>query len=129
MFWLPRWWQGLRIDEIPDQIDMNVAAIDSFMRFVTALSTLETGHQTGHFNGHRYGVIIERPVNARVTKLFARALGGSDIVSFNLFQVGESQPVLKPCEMASEKVIDFVLQFDPDHQDTANSPCGVAGTK
>ena len=100
-----------------------------FVRFVTALNTLETGHHTCHFNGRRYGVTIERRVDARVTKLFAQELGGSDIVSFNLFQVGDSQPVLKPCEMASEKVIDFVLQFEPDHQYTTNSPCGVVATK
>jgi hypothetical protein len=99
-----------------------------FMRFVTALNALEIGHHTGHFKGRRYGVTIERPVDARVTKLFARALGGSDIVSFNLFQVADSPPVLKPCEMASEKMIDFVLQFEPDHQYTANLPCDVVAT-
>ncbi len=59
---------------------------------------------------------IERPVKARITKLFAEQLGGSDFVSFNLFMVGDGQAVLKPCEMASEKVIDFVLQFEPDQQ-------------
>jgi hypothetical protein len=107
---------------------MNITAIDSFVRFVTMLNTLEAGHYTGHFNGRRYGVTIERPVDARVTKLFAHELGGSDIVSFNLYQVGASQPVLKPCEMASEKVVDFILQFEPDHQYTANLPCDVVAT-
>lgn len=94
---------------------MIVACKDiEFVRFVTALDTLDTGHQTGHFNGRRYGVTIERPVDARVTKLFAEELGGSDYVSFNLFRVGDDQAVLKPCEMAPEKVIDFVLQFKPE---------------
>ncbi len=90
-----------------------------FVRFVTALTALETGHHSGHFDGRRYGVIIERPVKARITKLFAQELGGSDIVSFNLFMVGDARAVLKPCEMASDKVIDFVLGFEPEQLSVA----------
>jgi hypothetical protein len=30
--------------------------------------------------------------------------------------------------MASEKVVDFILQFEPDHQYTANLPCDVVAT-
>ena len=94
-----------------------------FVRFLSALNALETGHHTGYFNGRRYGVTIERPVDARVTKLFAEELGGSDFVSLNLFRVGEDQEILKPCEMASEKVIDFALRFEPDHQCATNEAC------
>ncbi len=90
-----------------------------FVRFVTALTALKTGHHSGHFDGRRYGVTIERPVKARITKLFAQELGGSDIVSFNLFIVGGGQAVLKPCEMASDKVIDFVLGFEPGQHSVA----------
>ena len=99
-----------------------------FVRFVTALNALETGHHTGRFKGRRYAVTIERPVNGRVTKLFAEKLGGSGCVSFNLFKVGDDQEILKPCEMASEKVIEFVLQFEPDHQNPANAMCDVVAT-
>ncbi len=85
------------------------------MRFVAALEDLPTGFQTGSFDGQRYGVRIERPVNGRVTKVFAEAFGGSDVVSFNLFSTGK-QTTLRPCEMSSEKVKRFILGFTPDKQ-------------
>jgi hypothetical protein len=45
------------------------------------------------------------------TKLFARELGGSDIVSFNLYRTPADEVHLRPCEMSSAKVIDFVRGF------------------
>lgn len=85
-----------------------------FVRFIAALNRLGTGYHSGHFDGRCYGVSIERAADARITKLFARELGGADIVSFNLFKLGGDQAILKPCEMAPEKVIDFVLRFEAD---------------
>jgi len=48
------------------------------------------------------------------TKLFARELGGSDIVSFNLYRTPAGRVHLRPCEMSSAKVIDFVRGFSAD---------------
>ncbi len=96
-----------------------------FVGFVTALAALESGYHSGYFGGRRYGVTIERPAGARITKLLARELGDSDIVSFNLFLVGNNQAVLKPCEMPSEKVIDFVLRFAPSRPHVDNVNCNV----
>ncbi len=92
-----------------------------FAQFVIALSDLDSGYRTGHFNGRRYGVTVERQVGARVIKLFAEELGGSNVVSFNLFSVGDGQSLLKPCEMNSEKVIDFVLGFIPQKRPTTDA--------
>jgi hypothetical protein len=100
-----------------------------FAQFLIALNAIESGYHTGQFNGRRYGVTIERRVGARVTKLFAEELGGSDFVSFNLFKVGEDQEILKPCEMAAEKVIEFVLKFKPECTNTASMTNDVVVTK
>ena len=49
-------------------------------------------------------------------KLFAEELGGADRVSFNLYFLDGKPPLLKPCEMPQDKVVDFVLgcETDPD---------------
>ena len=83
----------------------------SYEQFLVLLRALEGGYQIGWFGGRKYGVTIDRPADGRITRLLARELGGADIVSFNLFQVAGQEPLLKPCEMAAEKVIDFVLGF------------------
>ena len=38
----------------------------------------------------------------------------NDIVSFNLYRVASGSASLKPCEMSSEKVIAFVLGYQPN---------------
>lgn len=42
-----------------------------------------------------------------------RGEGGADIISFNLYVLSCVRPMLRPCEMSSEKVIDFVIGFRP----------------
>ena len=51
--------------------------------------------------------------NGRSFKLVARELGGNDYISLNLYAL-KSGPRLYPCEMSSEKVIGFVMEFQPD---------------
>ncbi|TCQ98189.1 hypothetical protein EDF70_11130 [Neorhizobium sp. JUb45] len=79
-----------------------------------ALETYATGYSEGEFSGRRWGMTINRSVDSRRIWLFAEDLAGSDIVSFNLYRLADGRPVLKPCEMSSDKVIDFVLKFQPD---------------
>jgi hypothetical protein len=50
----------------------------------------------------------------RRASLFAEALGGGGLVSFNLYTTAAG-PQLKPCEMPAQTVIDFVLGYRPDH--------------
>ena len=82
-----------------------------FVAFLLTLSKLQSRYHTGNFDGKQYGVSIFRPVKEKVTKLFAEELGGTDIVSFNVFSTKNNGVLLKPCEMSSEKVIEFVLNF------------------
>jgi hypothetical protein len=43
--------------------------------------------------------------------LFARALAGGDVVSFNLYRLRSGEDSLRPCEMPAEKVVAFVLGY------------------
>jgi hypothetical protein len=49
----------------------------------------------------------------REIKLYAEELGGTDLVRFNLYRLSDDQARLKPCEMPEEKVVDFVLGYEP----------------
>lgn len=80
--------------------------------FETALDQLSEGHQEGDFGGRRWGATVRRSKDGRRVWLFAEELGGREIVSFNLYRTN-SGSVLKPCEMSSGKVVEFVLHFQP----------------
>jgi len=58
-------------------------------------------------------VTTKRSPDGRRIWLYGEELGGTEIVSFNLYRLSTDQMVLKPCEMSSAKVIDFVIGFEP----------------
>lgn len=82
--------------------------------FEAALAGLPEGYSEGTYEDRRYGVTLRRSDDGRRNSLFARELAGTDIVSFNLYRFGSNNASLKPCEMSTEKVRDFVLGFRPD---------------
>lgn len=82
--------------------------------FEIALARLPTGYLNGSFKGRTYGVTVARSEDGRRTSLFAEELGGRDVVSFNLYSLGSGEEALKPCEMSSEKVMDFVIGLTPE---------------
>lgn len=86
--------------------------------FRDAIAALPTGHSTGSFNGKRWGVTVTRSGDGRRLWLYAEELGGRDIVSFNLYRLSDKRVVLKPCEMSMKKVVDFVLRFGVDDEET-----------
>ena len=59
----------------------------------------------------RYITTVQNYSNNKIIKLYAKELGGNDIVSGNYF-TSIKGGLLKPCEMSDKKVIDFVLNFD-----------------
>ena len=81
--------------------------------FERMLARLPSGYIEGTFDGRKWGVSIRRSDDGRRLWLFAEDLGATDIVSFNLYR-GIAQSFLKPCEMSSEKVVQFVREFQPD---------------
>ena len=82
--------------------------------FDGALGRLAQGYGEGVYEGRRYGVTVRRSADGRRNSLFARELAGTDIVSFNLYRTASDRALLKPCEMSSEKVVAFVLEFRPN---------------
>jgi hypothetical protein len=81
--------------------------------FEQALAGLPDGYVEGDFQERRWGSTIKRSDDGRRVWLYAEELGGTDIVSFNLYVLFEERSVLKPCEMSSGKVTEFVLGFVP----------------
>lgn len=81
--------------------------------FATALDALPFGTFQGHAQGRRYVVTKSAFADGRAIKLVAEELGGSDYISLNWYVLA-SGARLKPCEMSSEKVTDFVLDLVPD---------------
>jgi hypothetical protein len=76
--------------------------------FEPALALIPSGYSEGEFNGRRWGVTVRRDAEEKRIWLFAEDLSGKDIVSFNLYRMKSGALALKPCEMSSDKVVDFV---------------------
>ncbi len=79
-----------------------------------AFDALPRGGYGATYQGKRYRVIKSVLVSGRSQKLEAEELGGPDYVSFNLYRLADGEALLKPCEMSSEKVIDFVMNVEVD---------------
>ena len=78
------------------------------------LAAWPQGYFTASFRGRRYGVSNTSHAGGRSRKLYAEELGGTDVVSLNLYEPDHGHPALRPCEMPVEKVIDFVREATPD---------------
>lgn len=81
--------------------------------FEHALAKLSDGYSEGRFQGRPWGVTVKRSADGKRVWLYGEEFGGTDIVSFNLYVLSGASLALKPCEMSSSKVIDFVLGFMP----------------
>nr|WP_104825453.1 hypothetical protein [Rhizobium sp. NXC24] len=81
--------------------------------FEAALTCHPDGCVEGNFRGRIWGSTATRSLDGRRTWLFAEGPGGRDIVSFNFYRVS-GRLTLKPCEMSSSKVIDFLMGFRPN---------------
>ena len=77
--------------------------------FLTALRALPSGYFKATYKNVPYGVTVERRADGRQIKLYGEALGKANHVSFNLYLTSSGKTLLKPCEMPSVKVMDFVL--------------------
>lgn len=80
--------------------------------FLERFLQLKPGHRYVSLNGERYGMTVSVSPDGKRRKLYAEQLGGTDHISFNLYLLKDGPPLLKPCEMPTEKVIDFVLSFE-----------------
>ncbi|SLN21680.1 hypothetical protein ROA7450_00782 [Roseovarius albus] len=81
--------------------------------FLAAFDALPLGSFTGRAHGRQYLVTRQDFSGAKSQKLVAREMGGTDYISLNLYRLA-SGARLKPCEMPTQKVVDFVLDLRPD---------------
>ena len=81
----------------------------SLEAFLAAFDALPTGGYGGTYEGKRYRITKTVMATGRSQKLEAEELGGTDYISFNLYRLSGGASLLKPCEMAEEKVVSFVL--------------------
>lgn len=83
-------------------------------RSKTRLRNLPDGYVGGNFDSRSWGVTVKRSEDGKRTWLYGEELSGTDIVSFNLYRLAGPGAILKPCEMSTAKVIDFVQGFEPN---------------
>lgn len=81
--------------------------------FIQALGSLPDGSTHGTFKGATYIATKSTFNSGRSFKLVAQELGGPDYISLNVYLLASGARVY-PCEMSREKVVKFVLGFQPD---------------
>jgi hypothetical protein len=86
--------------------------------FLSQFSALPVGTFYGVSAGKRYVVSRIPFAQHKAWKLVAEELGGTDYISLNLY-LPRSGPLVRPCEMPEQKVIDFVLGLSVQYE---NSP-------
>ena len=76
--------------------------------FYRKLLALPNGANDVRYSGKRYLLRKETLLGGKLLKIYAKELGGNNIVSGNYYPTMKSG-MLKPCEMSDKKVIEFVL--------------------
>jgi hypothetical protein len=71
------------------------------------LDAIPEGYSTTTHNGQKYGVSKSLFNAGKSIKVYAEELSGTDFISFNFYPILSGHP-LKPCEMAEEKVTEFL---------------------
>ena len=82
--------------------------------FTAAYDAIPAGYSEGHFAGRRYGVRKQISDDGKRGNLVAEECGGKDCISLNFYRLRDGTPILKPCEMPAQKVVDFVKGFTPE---------------
>ena len=83
--------------------------------FHTKLLALKDGSRDVIYNNKRYLLSKQTELNGKLIKLYAQELGNNDFISLNYYPlIGKG--LLRPCEMAEKKVINFILtlKFEDD---------------
>ncbi|WP_367392209.1 peptide methionine sulfoxide reductase [Lewinella sp. LCG006] len=84
----------------------------------TLIDQLPEGYSEGIYQGRKYGISKKTFNGGKSSKVFAEELGGNDFISLNFYQTSK-KALLKPCEMPTAKVIDFlngVVLQSSDHR-------------
>ena len=71
------------------------------------VTRLPDGWSVATYDGRRYGVTRTVRAGGRAVSVYAEELGGTDIVSTNVY-LTDGDELLRPCEMPAEKVLAFL---------------------
>lgn len=82
--------------------------MSDLLEFLHAFDAIPYGCHRATYRNRSYHVRKSSLVSGKAEKLQAEELGGPDYISLNLYRLS-SEALLKPCEMPTEKVIDFVV--------------------
>jgi hypothetical protein len=77
---------------------------------VDKINDIPIGYTEVYFQGRKYGLSRTVFNQGRSTKVYAEELGGNDFISFN-FYCTTNKELLKPCEMPTTKVLDFINNY------------------
>ncbi|WP_235918953.1 hypothetical protein [Aureimonas psammosilenae] len=80
--------------------------------FIAKLGSLPEGHADYIHDGRRYGGTLSVSADRRRFWFYAEELGGTDRISCNLYLLAGGKPLLRPCDMPAEKVVDFVIRCE-----------------
>ena len=82
------------------------------MTLAELLDRFPAGWSEWAYDGRRYAVTKTLRAGGRAVSLYAEELGGTDVVSTNLYLTSGSEE-LRPCEMPAAKVLAFVRGAEP----------------
>lgn len=80
------------------------------MNLAEIIAKIPLGASKVNYKGKKYLVTKTDFNQGRSTKVYAEELGGNDFISFNFYQTKKGEN-LKPCEMPTEKVFDFLALY------------------
>ena len=76
------------------------------------------------YRGRRYGLSRTSRAGGRAVSVLAHELGGSDVISANVYRVADGSG-LRPCEMPAEKVLGFLRGWrSPAERTPGTDPAG-----
>lgn len=77
------------------------------MNLQDKITKIPMGASEKWINDKKYLVTRKDFNKGKSTKVFAEELGGKDFISFNFYITSQGEQ-LKPCEMPTQKVLDFI---------------------
>lgn len=80
------------------------------MEITALLDRVPEGWTRVEYDGRAYGLSRATRAGGRGVAVLAEELGGDDLVSANVFRTSAGD-LLKPCEMPTAKVLDFLERW------------------
>ncbi len=77
------------------------------MEVLYYIHKIPDGYSEGIYNAKKYGITKETFNDGKSFKIYGMELQGNDFVSLNYY-ITSHKELLKPCEMAEQKVIHFL---------------------